>query len=340
LSRTITGDRGSAPERPSGREESVQMAFAIRRRTAAPLHAPVPGLVVGASLSGAGSVQPTPAAQHALEASTPAQDAAAQADVGQYSLGQILAVWAAAAIPMAGLAWVATPLVGDRLDLGVGEANREAFTRGLFITLGLIWQFVLAMLIVRRDEGDLRWSTIRRRCWLGSPRDPHTGVARRKLWWWLVPLILGVGLLQLVPLHALWEALFPFLGEPEKYSFAEILASDARKEALEGAWQVLALFVVLGIFNTVIGEELLFRGVLLPKMQGVFGRRDWIANGVLFGLYHLHQPWSIFASIVDGVFLYALPSRRFRSAWFGIVVHSMQTVFFIFVALGLVLGLA
>jgi hypothetical protein len=75
-------------------------------------------------------------------------------------------------------------------------------------------------------------------------------------------------------------------------------------------------------------------------MQGVFGRRDWVANGLLFGLYHLHQPWGILSSIVDGVFLYALPSRRFRSAWMGIVVHSVQTVIFIFLALGLVLGLA
>ena len=45
-----------------------------------------------------------------------------------------------------------------------------------------------------------------------------------------------------------------------------------------------------------------------------------------------------FGSIVEGVFLEALPSRRFRSAWMGIIVHSMQTVFFIVIALGLVLG--
>ena len=259
---------------------------------------------------------------------------------GQYSLPQILSIWAAAAIPMAVLAWVATPLVGDRLDLGVGDENREAFTRAGFLTLGLIWQFVLVMILVRREEGDLRWATIRRRCWLNTPRDPRTGQARPKLWLWLIPLVLAVGMLQLIPLQALWEGMFPFLDEPNKYSFATLMDSADRKAALEGAWQVFALFVVLGIFNTIIGEELLFRGILLPKMNGVFGRGDWVANGLLFGLYHLHQPWTIFSSIVDGVFLYALPSKRFRSAWMGIAVHSMQTVFFIIVALGLVLGLA
>jgi uncharacterized protein len=269
-----------------------------------------------------------------------ASSAGAVATDRQYSLTQILSIWAAAAIPMAVLGWVATPLVGDRIDLGVGDENREAFTRAGFITLGLIWQFVLAMILIRRDEGDLRWSTIRRRCWLNAPRDPQTGQTQPKLWWWLVPLVLGVGLLQFIPLHQLWETLFPFLDEPDKYSFAKLMESEERKAALEGAWQLVALFVVMGLFNTVIGEELLFRGVLLPKMRGAFGRFDWVANGVLFGLYHLHQPWSIFSSIVDGVFLYALPSRRFRSAWFGIIVHSMQTIVFIFLALGLVLGLA
>ncbi|HEV2073478.1 MAG TPA: CPBP family intramembrane glutamic endopeptidase [Thermomicrobiales bacterium] len=260
--------------------------------------------------------------------------------VGQYSLSQILGIWAAAVVPMVLLAWVATPLVGDRLNLGVGDANREAFTRAGFITLGLVWQFVLVMIIVKREEGDLGWSTIRRRCWLNTPHDPHTGETRRKLWWWLAPFIVGVLAIQLIPLQAVWEWMFPFLAEPDKYSFAELLQSEERKEALEGAWQVLGLFLVLGLFNTVIGEEFLFRGILLPKMHGVFGKHDWIANGLLFGLYHLHQPWSILSSMVRGVLLYALPSRRFRSAWFGIIVHSMQTVFFIFVALGLVLGLA
>jgi membrane protease YdiL (CAAX protease family) len=254
---------------------------------------------------------------------------------GQYSLLKILAIWAAAVIPMVVLGWVVAPLVGDRVDLGVGNENREAFTRAGLLALGLIWQFVLVMGIVFREEGDLRWSTIRRRCWLNTPRDPKTGETRSKLWWWLVPAIFLVVLIQTSPLPEL-----PFLGEPDKYSFQKVLDSEERKQALEGAWQVLALFAVLGIFNTVLGEEMLFRGILLPKMRGVFGKGDWVANGVLFGLYHLHQPWTIIGSTIEGIFALALPSRRFRSAWMGIIVHSGQTVFFIFIALGLVLGLA
>jgi membrane protease YdiL (CAAX protease family) len=259
---------------------------------------------------------------------------------GQYSLKKILGIWVAAVVPMVLLGWVAAPLIGDRIDLGVGNENNEAFTRAGLLTLGLIWQFVLAMAIIFREEGNLGWSTIRGRCWLNSPRDPNTGQARHKLWLVLIPVILLAGFIQLAPLVQLWETAFPFLGEPDRYGFETLMASDERKAVLEGAWQVLGLFVVLGIFNTILGEELLFRGILLPKMRGVFGKGDWLANGVLFGLYHLHQPWTIIPSTIGGSLCYAFPSRRYRSAWMGIIVHSVETVFFIFVALGLVLGVA
>lgn len=50
------------------------------------------------------------------------------------------------------------------------------------------------------------------------------------------------------------------------------------------------------------------------------------ANGLLFSVYHLHVPWVIPASLVD-IFALAYPSRRFQSAWMGIIVHSTQSVF-------------
>ena len=43
---------------------------------------------------------------------------------------------------------------------------------------------------------------------------------------------------------------------------------------------------------------------------------------------------------VVGAFFFALPTRRYRCAWFGIVAHSGQSVFFLILILGLVLGLA
>jgi uncharacterized protein len=85
----------------------------------------------------------------------------------------------------------------------------------------------------------------------------------------------------------------------------------------------------------VLGEELLFRGLLLPRMNGAFGRGDWLANGVLFAVYHLHIPWVILAGLV-GAFAIAYPTKRYRSALIGIAVHSAQSVFIAVILLMLV----
>jgi hypothetical protein len=45
-------------------------------------------------------------------------------------------------------------------------------------------------------------------------------------------------------------------------------------------------------------------------------------------------------SAAGGALLYALPAKRFGSTWMAIIVHSAQSVYFLFLILGLVLGLA
>ena len=59
---------------------------------------------------------------------SPEQEDSRYAAVRQYSLAQILAVWAAAAIPMAVLAWLVAPLLGD--ILGGGDV---AFIKALLL---------------------------------------------------------------------------------------------------------------------------------------------------------------------------------------------------------------
>jgi uncharacterized protein len=257
----------------------------------------------------------------------------------QYSLAKILGIWALAAAPMGILSWIVFPLLA--LDF---ESNPLAFGVTLFVllALGLVWLFVLSMIIVRREEGDLRGATVKRRLRLNTPREPATGVPRARLFLWVVPFIVGVTVIELLlntPLENAWVSLFPFLAEPEGRSFGAIIGSQEILQQLVGAWWFLALVVVQSIFNTILGEEFLFRGVLLPRMEGVFGRWSWVANSVLFGFYHVHIPWVIPNAVLTGL-LYTYPAYRYRSTWMSIIVHSAQSVYFAFLVLGIVLGLA
>jgi uncharacterized protein len=179
---------------------------------------------------------------------------------------------------------------------------------------------------VHREQGTLRWSTVREALWLRSPRSPRSGRVGGRVWLVVIPLILVFALEELVPMvpHADDRDLGAFLG------------TDAGRAFMHGAWGWYGLLLVSFLFNTVLGEELLFRGFLLPRMSGAFGRGDWVANGLLFGAYHLHVPWVIPATLLD-TFILAYPTKRYRSAWIGIAVHSAQSL--VFAAIGLTLVL-
>jgi len=254
----------------------------------------------------------------------PRADAAPSVEIPQYSRRAIFAIWAAAALPMAVAAWLVTPLLAD----GFGGDGIVPMAKALYVslTVALVWQVVLVAGLVQREQGTLRWSTVRDALWLRSPRSPRSGRVGGRVWLILIPLIVLFGAAH---------ELVPSIAAPENRDFANLVDSDAGKEFLSGAWGWYALLLVNFFLNTVLGEELLFRGFLLPRMNGAFGRHDWVANGLLFTGYHLHVPWGMPATLLDMFFL-AYPTKRYRSAWVGIVVHSAQSVVLAILILGLV----
>lgn len=249
---------------------------------------------------------------------------------GQYTLWQILGIWAIVALPMVLLAWVVAPAVIPYVPLHPG------ITYWLLIIVGMVWQFVVSLVIVYRELGTLRWSAIRQRTWLQVPRDPKTDQPNPRLFWWLLPAfifsaLVGFGLAGYLDAPVTW--LFPALQPPPFVDQSKLATPE-----FQGQWWLFGVALASGLLNYFLGEEFLFRGVLLPKMQGVFGRYDWVANAVLFGLYHLHKPWMI-PSIIVGSLAITWPARRFRSNWMAVIVHGVEGVFMFVGILAVILGM-
>ena len=112
---------------------------------------------------------------------------------------------------------------------------------------------------------------------------------RKVLFLWAVPAVAAnvLGGFLATRLDTAWTNWLPGLDEPS-YANLQVL-SDPQ---FQGQWWILGLALTSMLFNYFLGEELLFHGVLLPRMAGVFGRWDWVANTVLFGLYHVHKIWA------------------------------------------------
>lgn len=246
----------------------------------------------------------------------------------QYALGKIIAIWALATAPMPFLAFVVAPSIAP-----AGGVHGTLVVWYLMIA-GMVWQFVLSLILLQQECGLQNWSAIKQRIWLQSPKDPRTDVARPRLFWWMVPAFLfylavefsgvgtAIGELILVP--------FPRLAE-----LPSLNLSDLNSPHLKGAWWLVGVAIISCIFNYILGEELLFRGILLPKMRGVFGPWDWVANSVLFGLYHLHRPTQMLGFVVSGL-AWPFLVGRYRSIWFAIVLHGIEGLFVVGIAVAIV----
>src|SRR3954463_11424110 len=191
----------------------------------------------------------------------------------------VMKVWAAAAIPMAILAWVVAPFLATRIFSGP-----TALPRALILSLGagLIWQFAFVLIVVRREQGSLRWPVLKKALWLNAPISPRTGKRSNRLWWMIIPLMV------LRPL----EEFLPALPTPASRDAGLFFGSDAGQSFMSGNWVWFVILVVQVVCNTALGGELLSRALLFPRMDA-FGRAAWLVTGFLSACSPLHEPWVI-----------------------------------------------
>lgn len=245
----------------------------------------------------------------------------------QYSIARILGIWAAATVPMGVLAWVVWPASRDHVPWHPG------LTFWMLMTAGMVWQFILSLIVLRRELGTLRWSVVAPRIWAQQPKNPRTGRPSARSWWALVPI--AIVFVALTFASELLGPVFDALGwfAPQGTDARQLASSE-----FVGQWWILGIAIVSFAFNYLLGEELLFRGVLLPRMRGAFGKWDWFMNNVLFAAYHLHKIWAL-----PLVFLTSLPfswaARRYRTIWFSIILHSIEGVVLIVMVYSVVSGL-
>ena len=89
---------------------------------------------------------------------------------------------------------------------------------------------------------------------------------------------------------------------------------------------LLAVTAVTLIFN-IFGEEIYYRGYLLPRMRGAFGRWDWVANGVLFTLKHVYQRW-LYPGILVGGLAFAFAMGPLGSLPLAMIYHYVGAQLF------------
>lgn len=236
----------------------------------------------------------------------------------QYTLTQIIVLWLLVTVPM-GIArfWI-FPQFQDVVPLHPG-----IFFWWLMI-LGMVWQFVLSVTVLKVELKTLYWSALKARLWLNHPLDRKSQQANQARYWLTIPVILYTFVLEsygtLDFVQDWFLRVFPSLTPPDTILIRSLATPEFR-----GAWYLVGMVLFSSLFNYLLGEELFFRGILLPKMEGVFGQWAWAANGILFATYHVHKIEEVPIFIVGSIFISYL-NQRYRSFYPGLIVHGVEFI--------------
>jgi membrane protease YdiL (CAAX protease family) len=87
------------------------------------------------------------------------------------------------------------------------------------------------------------------------------------------------------------------------------------------------LWIFLGwiplFISNIVGEELLWRGFLLPRQEMVFGGSAWLLNALLWLLYHWSTGLPTMLMILPTTLIVPWIVQRRQNTWIGILIHGI-----------------
>ena len=125
-----------------------------------------------------------------------------------------------------------------------------------------------------------------------------------------------VGLLVIVIASAAVLALALHLDPSFKPSASFLAQSPGWSLSVFAAW--IPLFV-----TNILGEELCWRGYVLPRQESTWGRAAWLGNGIPWCLFHWSLGWPILVTLLPITLLLPWIVQRRRNTSVGIIIHGV-----------------
>jgi membrane protease YdiL (CAAX protease family) len=198
---------------------------------------------------------------------------------------------------------------------------------------------IVSLIAYRLDGYAWNWKEFRDRFRLHAFRG--------KEWLWVV----GVFLVCTVSDEALqvigkWMATIPFFAPPDYlppmfHPLKEVVfpPTEFLGAPLKGNWGILALWLPLTLVS-MVGEEFMWRGYILPRQELRFGRWAWVVNGLMWAfLVHACMKWA-FIGMLPSMLLTPWIAQKLKNTNASLFVHVFGNVvlFWMFLISG-VLGL-
>jgi len=131
-------------------------------------------------------------------------------------------------------------------------------------------------------------------------------------WLWSIGAIVAIGILSAFII----EIIKAFVGEvnhqPPFMSFEPLN---------NGRYWILLIWFPYWLLN-IMGEEILWRGTLLPRQEIVFGRFTWLFHGFFWGIFHIGFGWQLLITLLPILFIQSYVVQRQKNSWIGVIIHA------------------
>lgn len=104
----------------------------------------------------------------------------------------------------------------------------------------------------------------------------------------------------------------------------------------KGRYWLLLVWVPYWITN-ILGEEFLWRGVMLPRQEVAFGKYAWLIHGFGWGLFHIAFGWQLLVTLIPLIFIQSYLVQKTGNSWVGVIMHGgLNGPAFIAICFGLI----
>ncbi len=131
-------------------------------------------------------------------------------------------------------------------------------------------------------------------------------------WMWCLRAIILIGIFSSIIIKLLDIFVAKVESHPPFMHF-ETLTPDR--------YWLLLLWLPYWILN-IMGEEIFWRGTILPRQEKVFGKNTWIVHGIFWGIFHIAFGWQLLLTLIPILFIQSYVVQRRKNSWTGVVIHA------------------
>ena len=136
---------------------------------------------------------------------------------------------------------------------------------------------------------------------------------------------LAAGLLSFLIMQGLTYLLGEFSTQPPFMTFEPLTP---------GRYWYLLVWLPYWFLN-ILGEEFLWRGVMLPRQEVAWGKSAYFWHGLGWLIFHIPFGWGLIATMLPLLILLPRAVQKQQNSWIGVILHAViNGPAFIAIALG------